>query len=59
MDDDATPNQRPADPVSDGSGYQGSDLLSRIGDWDRLLDAHWSGWRTEALQCYDFVAGRH
>ena len=58
MADDATPNQRPADPIVNGIGYQGSDLLSRIGEWDRLLDAHWNGWRQEALQCYDFVAGR-
>lgn len=59
MADDATSaNNRPADPITNNGGYQGSDLLSRIGDWDKLLDAHWSGWRQEALTCFDFVAGR-
>jgi hypothetical protein len=52
-------NNRPADPVSDNSGLPDhGDLLSRIGSWDRLLDAHWSGWRREALIEYDFEAGR-
>lgn len=51
-------NNLPADPVSNGSGYQGTDLLTRIGEWDQRIDAHWSGWREEALTCFDFVAGR-
>lgn len=52
-------NNLPAEPVTDdGAGYRGSDLLTRIGAWDLLLDAHWTGWRKEALECYDFVAGR-
>lgn len=57
-DDAISQNNRPADPVVNDRGYQGTDLLSRIGEWDRLLDAHWNGWRQEAVQCYDFVAGR-
>lgn len=52
-------NNRPADPVTDNSGIPDhDDLLSRIGNWDKLLDAHWSAWRRESLICYDFVAGR-
>jgi hypothetical protein len=52
-------NNRPADPVSDNSGIPNKgDLLARIGAWDVILDAHWTGWRREALIEYDFEAGR-
>lgn len=52
-------NNAPADPVTDHSGLPvADDMLSRIGNWDKLLEAHWSAWRREALTNYDFVAGR-
>lgn len=34
------------------------ELLSKTDEWDRLLDSHWSTWRTETREAYDFVAGR-
>lgn len=33
------------------------ELLSRIGRWDKTLESHWSSWRTEAREDYDFCAG--
>ena len=50
-------NNKPRDPVVDGA-YTGGDLLSKFGNWDKILDAHWSGWRQEAKEMFDYVAGR-
>src|SRR5262245_22087003 len=33
-------------------------LLRRLKRWERLAKNHWSTWREEARQCYDFVAGK-
>ena len=50
-------NLRPADPIVEGYAGEG-DLLGRIGNWDRLIDARRSGWELEAKQNFDMVAGR-
>ena len=52
-----TPNARPADPVVDGAEPP-ADLIGRFQAWDRIDQAHWSGWREEAREAYDFYAGR-
>jgi hypothetical protein len=48
------------DTKPDGPRFDTPDdeLLSKTDHWDKLLDGHWSTWRTEARVCYDFVAGR-
>ena len=61
MADDAFGPRPAADPIATGSfasPISTDDLHGRIQNWDRLLDAHWSGWRQEAKENFDFVAGR-
>jgi hypothetical protein len=36
---------------------QDKDLMQRLKAWERQARNHWSKWRDEAKQCYDFVAG--
>ena len=32
--------------------------FSKLKDWYKQSKSHWHDWRTEARECYDFVAGR-
>ena len=60
MADDAF-GVRGADQIASGafaSPISTEDLYGRIQKWDKLIDAHWSGWRQEAKENFDFVAGR-
>lgn len=34
------------------------DLLAKLTGWQKDADAHWSTWKNEAREDYDFVAGR-
>jgi hypothetical protein len=40
--------------VSDDQG----DLIAKFDKWDVECSAHWTPWRKEARECFDFVAGR-
>lgn len=34
------------------------ELLAKFTRWDKACDAHWSTWRTEARELFDYYAGR-
>lgn len=40
-----------------GDSRDAESLLRRLKRWERQARNHWSKWREEARQCYDFVAG--
>lgn len=33
------------------------ELIAKFDKWDKALDGHWGEWRTEARECFGFVAG--
>lgn len=39
-------------------GMSEDDLVAKFGKWDKACDSHWSDWRKEAKETYDFYAGR-
>jgi hypothetical protein len=41
-----------------GPGDSDDTLMQRLRRWERLARDHWSGWRDEARQCFDMVAGK-
>ena len=57
LDDDGEEETGEATPRKDGGDEEGESLLRRLKRWESLARNHWSAWRDEAKQCYDFVAG--
>jgi hypothetical protein len=53
-------NNAPRDPIAEHQepGDTDDDLLARIAQWDKQLEAHWSGWTNEARESFNFAAGR-
>jgi hypothetical protein len=47
---------QPADQTA-GPANDDDELLTRFAKWDKLIDAHWGEWESEAEECHDFVAG--
>lgn len=58
-DDDAeTGEAGPSKEVADDDSGDTEALLRKLRRWEQLARDHWSKWREEARECYDFVAGR-
>src|SRR5499426_4931716 len=54
LDEDTDSGTAEAGPTKDDDDET---LLRRLKKWERLAKDHWSKWREEARQAFDFVAG--
>lgn len=57
VDNNSTVEPRVNGPTPAYGVQDDQDLLAKFQTWDKALDGHWDGWKTEARTCYDFVAG--